>query len=566
MSRAMSSFLAIASAAALAACATVDTSRATRAEGVTIQILALNDFHGNIEAPQGQTTWNDHGEIRQAQLGGAARLGSALARIRQDQPHTITVAAGDMIGASPLTSAHFLDEPAILALNLVGLELAAVGNHEFDRGPAELRRMQDGGCEKFTSREPCALDSSFGGASFAFLAANVLDEQGQTLFSGTALRDFGPARIGIIGMTLKETATLVSPAGIAGYRFADEAETANREAARLLSEGADTIVLLLHQGGYVDPAFNVADCPGLSGPVLPILDRLDPAIGLVISGHTHHAYVCNIETANGSSRLLTSAGRYGNFVTDIRVMLDPASERAATFTAVNRPVTVAAGEQDDVAALVARYAEAIEPVASRIAGHIEGSLDPAGRESDTPLGRLIADAQFAATRGQDAGRADFALINSGGIRTRFAPAADGSVTYGQLFALQPFGNTLMVIELTGGQIRDLFEQQFTEGTPGRIRQSLLIPSAGLRFSYDRSRPFGSRILDLALHGAPIEPERLYRVAINNFLASGGDGFDLLTQGKVIFDGGLDLDALEAFIAKGARIDEVARIADLTPAP
>ncbi len=558
-------FSGIAASLALVACATVDAPEPPAAE--SIQILALNDFHGNIEPPAGEVTWLDGGESRQGLLGGAARMAAVLERLREGRRNTITVAAGDMIGASPLTSAHFLDEPTIVALDLAGLELAAVGNHEFDRGPAELRRMQQGGCQKHTSRQPCALDHAFAGARFRFLAANVLDEAGRPFLPGAEIREFGAARIGFIGMTLKETGTLVSPAGVAGLRFADEAETANALAARLREQGADTVILLLHQGARVQPAFNANGCPGLSGPVVPILDRLDPVIRLVVSGHTHMAYICEMRAPDGSTRLLTSAGRYGNFVTDIRLTVDPASDRVTALDAVNRAVSEDAGEDTDVAALVRRYAEAIAPIASRIVGRVEGSLETAGGgDADPPLGRLIADAQLAATAASANGGAEIAFINSGGLRTRFAPAADGTVSYGQIFALQPFGNTLVVLELTGGQIVRLLEQQFTAESPARVRQSLLIPSAGLAFAYDRTRPVGERIVEATLNGEALTPDRRYRVTVNNFLASGGDGFSVLTEGRVVAEGGLDLDALESFIAAGARVAESRRIANLTPEP
>ena len=224
-----------------------------------------------------------------------------------------------------------------MALNRLGLGLASVGNHEFDRGTVELRRMQQGGCDKNTLREPCQLDRPFEGAKFTYLAANVLDAQGETLFPGTAMREFGGVKVGFIGMTLKETGILVSPAGTAGYRFADEAETANALAAKLRAEGADAVVLLIHQGADVDPIYNTGECPELSGDILPILDRLDPAIRLVVSGHTHQAYICQRPASDGSMRTLTSAGRYGYFVTDIRMTVDPATDQVLSITAANTP-------------------------------------------------------------------------------------------------------------------------------------------------------------------------------------------------------------------------------------
>ena len=548
---------------ALAACATVPREAAAPAAAETIQILALNDFHGNIETPASPATWFAVGERRQERLGGAARIGAVLQELRQGKGNTITVAAGDLIGASPLASAYFLDEPAVMALNRMGLELAAVGNHEFDRGTAELRRMQEGGCEVHSNREPCRLDRPFEGAMFTYLAGNVLDEQGNTLFPGTSIKTFGGVKLGFIGMTLKETGILVSPAGTAGYRFADEAETANALATRLRSEGADAVVVLIHQGANVDPLNNTTGCPELSGDLLPILERLDPSIRLVVSGHTHMAYACEVPAPGGSTRLLTSAGRYGNFVTEIALTVDPQTDRILSLSAVNRPVTQTAQEQVDIASLVRRYTEAAAPIAARVVGRIEGSLDRPEGDTDSPLGNIIADAQLAATREPARGGARIAFINSGGVRARFEPAADGSVTYGQIFALQPFGNTLVVLELTGAQLKAVLEQQFGPESPAEIANSLLIPSAGFTFAYDRNRPTGERIVSMALNGAPVDPAATYRVTVNNFLASGGDGFSLLSQAKPVADAGQDLDALEAYISRGVSVPPTGRVSDLT---
>ncbi|HEY6814478.1 MAG TPA: bifunctional metallophosphatase/5'-nucleotidase [Croceibacterium sp.] len=549
----------------LAACATVPAETAERPTAPeTIQILGLNDFHGNIEPPPGPQTYFVAGEEHKDQLGGAARLGATLAQLRQGQANTITVAAGDLISGSPLASAYFLDEPTIMALNRLGLGLASVGNHEFDRGTVELKRVQNGGCEKNTLREPCQLDRPFEGAKFTYLAANVFDQQGQTLFPGTAIREFGGVRVGFIGMTLKDTGILVSPAGTRGYRFADEAETANVLAAELRAQGADAVVVLIHQGGDVRPLYNTAGCPELSGDILPILDRLDPAIRLVVSGHTHQAYTCQRPASDGSMRTLTSAGRYGYFVTDIRMTVDPATDRVVSITAENKPVLAGAGEQADIAALVQRYSAATAPVSARVVGKLDGSLEWEGRDTDSPLGNLVADAQLAATRDDARGGADISFINSGGVRTRFTPAADGSVTYGQIFALQPFGNSLVVLELSGADLKRLLEQQFGDASPATIRQSLMIPSAGFTFSYDRSRPASERITAMALDGKPIDPAAAYRITVNNFLASGGDGFSVLSAARPVADGGQDLDALEAYIARGVRVPATGRVTDATP--
>ncbi|MFC4256497.1 bifunctional metallophosphatase/5'-nucleotidase [Croceibacterium xixiisoli] len=526
-----------------------------------IQILALNDFHGNLVAPDAKTSWHDGTAMQEGRLGGAAQMGAALAQLRQGIPHTITVAAGDLIGASPLESAYFLDEPSIMALGAIGLDIAAVGNHEFDRGTAELRRMQDGGCAKNTLRTPCALDQ-FAGARFDYLAANVLDDRGETLFPGTVMRDFGGVKLGFIGMTLKGTDTLVAPSATAGYRFADEAETANRLAQELKAQGADAVILLIHEGGRVDPFLNVTGCPSLSGSIVPILDNLDPAIGLVVSGHTHAAYVCDRPARDGSPRLLTSAGRYGNFVTDIRLSIGGAGQ-APRFVARNYPVHADGAEQADVASLVRRYVDAAAPISAQVAGRIHGPLEPRKGDTDYALANLVADAHLAYTADPAKGGAQFAFINSGGLRGQLVPAADGTLTYGQIFAFQPFGNVLTVLELTGDQLRRVLEQQFTADSPAIFRQSMLIPSHTLNYRYDRKAPVGSRVTAITLQGVLIDPAARYRVTVNNFLASGGDGFSVLAEGRVITDGALDLDALQAFIAQGATVAELGRVVDGT---
>ena len=550
--------------AALSACATVPPAPVSQAED--IQILALNDFHGNLEPLPGEQRFADAaGAETRAQLGGAARLGATLARLRAAQANTVTVAAGDLIGASPLVSAYYLDEPAIMALNRAGLEIAAVGNHEFDKGVAELRRMQEGGCNDgraVGARQPCRLDNPFEGARFTYLAANVVGPGGQTLFPASVVRQFGSARVGFVGMTLKDTGILSSPGGTVGYRFEDEAGTANAEAARLRQAGADTVVLLIHEGGRTDPLYNTAGCPGLDGALMPILERLDPAIRLVVSGHTHNAYACEVPAPGGGTRLVTSAGRYGYFVTDIRLTVDPSADAVTAFSAVNRPVAAAAGEQAEVAELVARYAQAVAGEAAKVVGRIDGSLAPPAGAFYRPIDYLVADSQLAALRTEGA---QFALMNAGGVRTTFEPAANGTVTYGQIFALQPFGNTLGVVELTGAELIAGLEAKLARATPGDVHNALLIPSHNLAYAFDLSRPAGARLVSLTLAGQPVDPAATYRAAVNNFIASGGDGFAFLARARPVGGGTLDLDALQAYLAAGAAAPAGDRVRNLTPA-
>ena len=529
---------------------------------VEVQIIGINDFHGNLETPTSPPSVRmADGTVLKERLGGAAALAATVKQLRQ--ANSITVSAGDLIGASPLVSAHFLDEPTIQAMNAIGLSLNAVGNHEFDKGSAELLRMQNGGCEKHTTRVPCRVEP-FGGASFQFLAANVRRSDGQTtILPGSAVREFGPMKIGFIGMTLKETTTLVTPAGVAGLTFDDEAETANALVPMLKAQGADTIVLLIHQGGKPSENFQQTGCEGLTGGILPIMDRLDPAMSIVVSGHTHYAYACELERG-GAKRLLTSAGRNGYLVTDIRLTFDPATRAITQRSAINIPVKPEQGADDAVATFVAKYAAAAAPAAARPVGKLKGNAPYSEVYDESPASNLIADAQLAATKARDRGDADISFINASGVRIGITPTPDGTVTYGQIFAAQPFGNNLVVKSLTGTQLKALLEQQFVTENGKTEVGSLLAPSANFRFSYDLSRPEGQRIVSMALNDKPIRPDAVYRASVNNFLASGGDGFSVLNAGTDTFDAGLDLDALEAWLDTNPTAPSVGRTRNVTP--
>jgi 5'-nucleotidase len=576
----MSMRLAAAFLLALGGCATTPSQRVAPVE---VKIIAFNDFHGNLEPPKQaiDAPRREDGAVR-VPAGGAAWLAAAIAQLRSANPNNVVISAGDMIGASPLVSAVFLDEPTIHAMNLIKVDFNAVGNHEFDKGRDELLRMQKGGCEKHTARQPCALEP-FPGASFRFLAANVLTENGSTLFPASALRSFGKGRsrvrIGFIGLTLRETPNLVTPAGVAGLTFADEAGTINALVPKLRAEGADAIVVLIHQGLSTRVGYDDKDCGGVDGDLLPILAKLDPAVDLVVSGHTHNAYICDYGRIDPTRPfVVTSAGKYGTLITDIRLSIDPAAGRVTAKRADNLIVqseaygNVAVSEafpryapDPAVAAIVRRYAAEAGPLANRVVGRMTG---PARREK-TPsleqgLGDLIADAHLAATR---ASGARIAFTNGSGVRADIEPAG-GSVTFGQIFAAQPFGNSLVVKSFTGRQIRALLEQQFDSGSNTVTSPNMLLPSANLRYAYDLSRPTGQRILDLQIDGAPIDDAAVYRVAMNSFLATGGDNFTVFREGVDPAGGPLDVDALEAWIAASSPLTPPVpeRIRDLTPKP
>ncbi|QIK96275.1 bifunctional metallophosphatase/5'-nucleotidase [Sphingomonas sp. HDW15A] len=569
---------AVLSLAFLASCSSLPTPPPTvpPPPPLEVQILAINDFHGNLEPP-GLAYEGSKGKVP---VGGAAYLATALREVRT--PASITVAAGDLISASPLVSSLYYDEPTVRALSDSGLALAAVGNHEFDRGPAELKRMQAGGCREKQARETrqsCALEA-FTGAGFQYLAANVL-EGSNNLFPSTAIRDIGGVRIGFIGMTLKETGTLVSPDGVKGLAFLDEAGTANALVPYLKQNGAKAIVLLIHQGGATDGKFDDPSCPGLSGDIMPILAKLDPAIDLVVSGHTHQAYICQRPPNNGARRLLTSAGRYGALVTDIRLSFAPdgtlIDQRAEFVPVQGEPIDNARVQaplnpayrvfaaDPGVASLVQRYKAAASVIADRPVGKLSAPLEKGSISGESQASEFIADGQLFVARNPAKGAADFGFMNNGGARTDLIPGPDGTVTYGQIFALQPFANNLVTISLTGAQVKAVLEQQFDSGTNTVARPNLIMPSANVRFSFDKSRPAGQRIVSILLDGRPIDPTRTYRVTVNNFLASGGDGFTALAAGTNPVDGGLDLDATEAYLKSSPPVPQKGRVIDLTPA-
>ena len=543
-------FAAIFAALTLAACAAhvAPPAPAPRAP-IEVQVLAFNDFHGNLETPPPVEVADPDGTKRKIVTGGVAHLAAALARLRQGHPNTVTVSAGDTIGASPLISANYLDEPTIDAMNLLGLELNSVGNHEFDRGADELKRMQAGGCAKFTRRVPCAVEP-FGGAKFRYLAANVVQADGSTIFPPDAIKQLGPVRIGFIGMTLKGTEHLVTPSGVKGLTFKDEAETANALVPQLKAEGADAIVLLIHQGGKT-PQFTRGDgCDGLSGDIVPLLKKLDPAITTVVSGHTHWAYVCRGTPGVADGRLLTSAGKYGYFATDLRLQFDPATHRLIGQDAHN--VTIGNGERgEDTAeqALVDRYATAVAPIASRIVGQLTGPATRSTDDGESAAADLIADSMLAATRPPAKGGAQLALVNSTGVRVDLP---GGDIRYDAAFAMMPFGNNLVVMTLTGAQLKAALEQQYRSAIrSGFTKPAALAPSAGFTYAVDMSKREGSRIVDMRLDGKLIDPAAHYRVVLNNYLASGGDSLSAFTAGTDITDNGIiDLDALVAWIAPG----------------
>lgn len=550
----------------LAACAAPMASRESSAPvtagPVTVGVIAINDFHGSLAPPRQSVFMPDgKGGAVGVPAGGAAWLASAIDGIRGKYANHLTVSAGDLISASQLASSLYLDEPTIGVMNRIGLEFNAVGNHEFDRGWQELLRMQQGGCARYTTRQPCQLEP-FTGASFRFLSASTTRADGTTLFPATGMKSFGRGRtkvsVGVIGLTLKGTPDLVSPDGVRGIAFGDEADAINAAVPRLKAQGADAVVVLIHQGGRTAAGSDPSGCRDFAGDIRPILDRLDPRVDVVVSGHTHWPYVCDYGTMNPARPfLLTSAGVYGELVTDITLTIDPerhrvTAKRAANVIVQSQPYVATRGPvpntdivprftpRADIAEFVGRYMAAASSYAERPAGTLLGAAEKTQSSQGGPLGNLIADAQLGATR--TAG-AQIALMNPFGIRASLVPGADNSVTYGMIYAVQPFNNQLVTQTLTGAELKQALEQSFSDSGP----EQFLAPSAGFTYTIDRAAPAGGRISAMMLDGRPIDPAASYRVTTSAFLAGGGDGFSVLARQRDATTGTTDIDALETWL-------------------
>jgi 5'-nucleotidase len=518
---------------------------------VDVRILAINDFHGYLRAPAGGIRITDPADKTTkiaVAAGGSEHMATLVRQLREGHNNAIFVAAGDLIGASPFLSAMFHDEPTIESLSMMGLELASVGNHEFDEGKDELKRMQNGGCHPV---DKCQGPHPFEGAKFHYLAASTVETStGKTIFPPYEIREFDGIPIAFIGLTLKGTPDIISPVSAAGLEFKDEADTVNALVPELKARGVEAIVVLIHEGGYPTGDYN--ECPGISGAIVDIVKKFDRAVDVVVSGHTHQAYVCEID-----GRLVTSGDKFGTLVTAIDLKLDPKTRDVISAKADNvivRTGTLASDPQQT--ALLESYDQFAAPIANRRAGSITDTLSRAPNDAgESALGDIIADAQLAATSAADDGGAAIAFTNPGGVRTDITKKQEGAVTYADVFASQPFRNQLVTLTLTGIQIRNMLEQQWLDPKRPRILQV----SKGFSYTWDSTKPYGERVIaaSLALNGARIDPAASYRVTVNNFLSVGGDGFTVLKEATAQQFGVFDVDALYTYFKANSPIAPMA---------
>jgi 5'-nucleotidase len=617
------------------AIAALSVGTAGAAAPITVKIIGFNDYHGNLETPGTFGVNTLVPAPSRPRVGGAEYMAAYVARMKAANPLNVVVGAGDFIGASPLISALFFDEPAVETLNKIGVEFTSVGNHEFDKGSTELKRLQNGGCKLTngtTDPNSCkgfgsATQGMFDGAKFKWLSANVFETAtGRTLLPPYGIKTFNGVRVAFIGMTLKGTPGIVTPAGVAGLDFRDEADTVNALVPRLRALGVEAIVVLVHQGGFQNTMTGggtqpiTSDINGCTGDlrnsdgtpsdIASIVSRLDDAVDLVISAHTHAAYNCSKNTVDVSSAgvstprptgiankvgrqiPVTSASAFGRLLTEIDLSIDPATRNVIdvsprnVLVAQNDPINPNNPSADIVAInsyiasnpevknVVAAYKAAVSPLASQVIATITADMtNIANAAGEMEAGDLIADAQLQATQPTGLGGAVMAFMNAGGVRNPgfVKPAAATypyDLTYGDAFTVQPFGNSLVTMTLTAQQIKDVLEQQFL-GCNGQVAQRVMQISNGLTYKWNSAGTCGTRITDvvftptdvtvnppqivgpidnIVISGVVQNPTKTYRVTVNNFMATGGDGFTVLIGGTNMLGGAQDIDALVAYLA------------------
>ncbi|MER5830298.1 bifunctional metallophosphatase/5'-nucleotidase [Streptomyces sp. NPDC002130] len=525
-----------------------------------VQLLSFNDLHGNLEPPAGSsgrvTETQPDGTTKTIDAGGVEYLATHLRQARKGEKYSITAAGGDMVGASPLLSGLFHDEPTIEALNKLDLDVTSVGNHEFDEGAKELGRLQNGGCHP---KDGCYSDQKFQGADFPYLAANVLDEKTKKpILKPYWVWKKNGVKVGFIGVTLEGTPDIVSAEGVKGLSFKDETETINKYAKVLQKQGVKSIVALIHEGGFPASTSYNYDCDspgagdGISGPIVDIAKNVTPQVDALVTGHTHNAYVCSIADPAGKPRMVTSAASFGRLYTDTTLTYDRRTGDIArtAVKSANRVVTRDVPKAPDMTELISKWNTLAAPIGNRAIGWISGDIGNTGTES--PLGDLIADAQLAHGKQLDP-ETDLALMNPGGIRAPLTYAAkgaegDGVVTYAEGFTVQPFANTVNLQDFTGAQLIQVLKEQVSG--PNAAAPKVLQVSSGLTYTLDLTKSGADRVVtdSIKLNGSAIDPAATYRVATNSFLAGGGDGFPTLGQGTNDVVGADDLTALEQYLA------------------
>jgi 5'-nucleotidase len=510
-----------------------------------LDILAINDFHGNIQENSPtpisirltDPATGKKGAPEPA--GGISHLATALKTLRASRPGSVLVAGGDFIGASPQSSSMLADEPTLAAFAKLDVTASALGNHELDRGMPELQRKIAGQCPSAGCSFP-----GFAGVPFPFLAANLFDsDTGQRILPAYVIKEMDGIKVAFVGAATLQTPAMSLSRNMKGLRFADEADSLNALIPELKAKGAQVLIGVMHEGtDYLGEA-NVPnyDCGNMKGRGVDIIQRLDPAYAMVIGAHSHRAYVCKV-----GGRLLTQAGSFGGWVTTISLDVD-AQGKVLKADAVNEPVLQSRYPADPAFAEIAAKAEALtakerlRPVAT-----LKTPLrrQPEGIHGDAALGNLIADAQLWYARKQ--GPVDLAMMNPGGIRTDINPAPGKPVTVGDLFAVQPFHNDLVALTISGADLRAILERGLPK--PGSSPRMLQV-SHTLHYEWERDAEGRAHLLNVTVGGKPLDPARDYRLAVNGFMADGGESLNELRLGRDRATVGEDLDALVDYMSE-----------------
>ncbi len=529
---------------ALAGCTHAPVTVPERAAEVSI--FALNDFHGHVQSAGPVPLLLRSGDAQQKPraAGGLAYVASKLKQLRAASGPSVLVGMGDLIGATPTDSALLHDEPAITAMNQLGLSVSALGNHELDIGPTALKALLAGDCA------PACATPDFHGAKFEYLAANAFDKTTrQPWLQPYAIREVGGYRIGFIGAVTRTTPMIVRPAFTQNLHFDDEADAINRVLPVVRAQRVDAVVVLIHEGGDLNGAAISAsgDCPTLRGAITEILPRLDPSIQVVMTGHTHQAYVCKFK-----DRWVVQGGSYGGYVSEVKLRRDTRGALVPVAALLHEVAQDQVPQDAAAASYVASIQQLTSPIKNRVLGQLEQRLTRAmiAGYGDSMLGKWVANAQLAYAQAREPVQAAF--MNAGGIRTDFGEALGDSksiqITQGDVFAMQPFRNELVALSLSGAQLRQLLEQQ--AGPDDAARTRFLQPSSNVSYRWKAAAPAGQRVGSLMIDGTLVQERQTYRIVVNNFVAEGGDGYTLLTQARDRTTLGLDTDALIEALARG----------------
>jgi 5'-nucleotidase len=464
----------------------------SRAQCAHLRVLYINDFHGNLEPPTATT-------------GGAAYLAAYVNELKGEARHTLFLGGGDLIGASPPISGLLLEEPTLAVLGEMGMDASAVGNHEFDAGYPELLRLIDGGKNEVTGRQ-------WPGMKFPFLGANVYEEAtDEVAFPPYEIYRIQGVPVAVVGLGYTNTPGIVVSGATDGLYFVDEAVAANQHVEDLKIRGKKAFIVVAHLGG--------------TGWV----DDLDDEVDLVLGGHSHSR-----TNTWRNDKLVVQAGSAGTTLGVIDIILDKRTRDVRDMSAELVTVRHEGMTPDKkIDRMVAGYAEQVAPIVNRVVGEAASTITRTRNAAgESALGNLIADAQRTKMG------TDFAFMNAGGIRANIQA---GPVTWGDLYTVQPFGNNLVTMTMSGEQVKRLLEQQWQGG-------SAMLQIGGLEYQWSASAPTGSRVVDIwQSDGTPVDPAGTYTVTVNIFLAGGGDGYGVLTEPADQVIGPNDLDALVEYI-------------------